>query len=354
MRILLCNNQLGKFAGSEIHCLELAQYLADNGHLLTMAAFKVGAPIAAEFAKLGIEIVSLATEPLPSDWDIIWTHHVTCFCEIHVRRCLRAGRHVHGLLSSVVPLERVPVPAGVPRPRPGFRLLANAPLTRKVAKESLPAEILWNLAPDRWIRAEGARSRLESIVVVSNHPPPEVLALKPIAEKNGIDFTIIGKGHEEVLVSPEVLAPHDVVISIGKTVHYCLAAGIPVFVYDHFGGPGWLTARNIKAAEHDIFSGKCTPGQRSPDTLFRELARGFAKSCKFHLSRREWAARRYGVEQQLTCLGLLEPVDKYRRLLNRASTRRAALAIEAAVLGKAPPKNAWWRDRLAKLLDRVG
>ena len=46
------------------------------------------------------------------------------------------------------------------------------------------------------------------------------------------------------ITSAELLDHYDCVISIGKTVQYCLVQGIPVFLYDRFGGPGYLNESN--------------------------------------------------------------------------------------------------------------
>ena len=329
MDILLCNDHLNRYAGSEIHCLELAEHLKDQGHNVQLATFHTRQLMGDEFRQRQIEIVAFTADGVNRDWDVIWTHQVTCFTEIHVRRRLRARRHIHGLLSSVLPADRVPIPAGASPPEPGFRLLANAPLTRDAAAASLPADILWNLAPERWCRAPSRRrDRLENIIVVSNHPPEEVRELKAVAERKGLGFRIIGRNDEVALVTPELLATASAVISIGKTVHYCLAAGIPVFVYDRFGGPGWLTTTNIEAAEYAIYSGKCTRTQLTAQALFGAVTNGFADACRFQLARREWAAQRYGVGPQLARLRLLELGPKPRRLLNNPATRRAVAGFE--------------------------
>lgn len=49
---------------------------------------------------------------------------------------------------------------------------------------------------------------------------------------------------------------YDSVISIGKTVQYCLASHISVFCYDHFGEPGYISRNNYDKARHHNFSGR--------------------------------------------------------------------------------------------------
>ena len=344
MRVLLCNNALRNHTGSEIHCRELAEHLIANGHSVTAASFLIGEPIAGELERAGAEIVPLDSGRLVSEWDLIWTHHVTCFAEIHARRRLRARSHVHGLLSSVLPIERVPFPADIALDTRHFTLLANAPLTANVAKPLLPnrmhINILWNLAPPIWQVAEGRRREtLGKIAVVSAHPPAELLELEQLAGRHGLQLQFFGNNADNsVRITPEVLTPFDAVITIGKTVQYCLAAGIPVFVYDHFGGPGWLDRLNIEAAEHDNYSGKCTPGPRPAETLWNELTGGFAEAVVFHLARRKWAAERYDIGGQLVRLRLLK-VGREPLPLVDDHDDAAAHSIIAFSEGKLSPSN---------------
>ena len=49
------------------------------------------------------------------------------------------------------------------------------------------------------------------------------------------------------------LQQYDLVITIGRTVPRCLAMGVPVYVYDYLGGPGYLTEANFSLAERNNF-----------------------------------------------------------------------------------------------------
>ena len=46
------------------------------------------------------------------------------------------------------------------------------------------------------------------------------------------------------------------VITIGKTVQYCMLSATPVFVYDYLGGFGYLDGENIERARYANFSGR--------------------------------------------------------------------------------------------------
>ena len=71
-------------------------------------------------------------------------------------------------------------------------------------------------------------------------------------------------------MTPEVLAPYDAVVTIGKTVQYALSMGIPAYVYDHFGGVGWLDEDSLEPELHWAFSGQRT--DRGDELLLDEDA----------------------------------------------------------------------------------
>jgi len=210
---------------------------------------------------------------------------------------------------------------------------------------------LWNLAPRGWWGAKKDQSReLRSIAVVSNHVPEEIAGLERLVTGEGIAFRIFGRdGHEYLRVSPQTLIPFDVVVSIGKTVQYCLAAGLPVFVYDHFGGPGWLTEANIHRAESRNYSGKCTWNRRSSDQLWGELKEGFAAAQAFYSSQQAWAIDHYGIGQQIERLDLFDPPEKPVPLLKNEATRTTVKAHAVGIIRSAFPKDRTLSELAKKL-----
>src|SRR5690606_28711208 len=100
-----------------------------------------------------------------------------------------------------------------------------------------------NAAPPRFWRLEREYSpTLKSVLLVSNHLPDELLELKQELLRRGIAVKHMGRnGDDYGRLGPKALLESDLVVSIGKTAQYCLASRTPLFVYDHFGGPGYLT-----------------------------------------------------------------------------------------------------------------
>ena len=118
---------------------------------------------------------------------------------------------------------------------------------------------------ERWIK----------IAIISNHIPQELLELK---EKMGgyYQVDLIGLGYRTEQVNAEFLQQYDLVITIGRTVPRCLAMGVPVYVYDYLGGPGYLTEANFSLAERNNFSGRGFE-KKTSDELLKEIKEGYAR-----------------------------------------------------------------------------
>lgn len=84
------------------------------------------------------------------------------------------------------------------------------------------------------------------------------------------DFDFIGVQFVPRLISVELLSEFDLIITIGRTVQYCFAMGVPVYVYDYFGGPGYIDESNFELAEKCNFSGRGF-GKKSVDDLISEI-----------------------------------------------------------------------------------
>ena len=88
-------------------------------------------------------------------------------------------------------------------------------------------------------------------------------------------------GDEVKRITPSRIAKSDLVISIGKTIPYALVSRIPVYVYDHFGGPGYLSSQNFEMAALYNFTGRCSNRKLSAKEIFDEVIEGYAAGVAF-------------------------------------------------------------------------
>ncbi|MCP1222552.1 hypothetical protein NKW45_11925 [Acetobacter orientalis] len=112
---------------------------------------------------------------------------------------------------------------------------------------------------------------IKNILIVSNHIPNEVMEAKSLLEAEDFKLHILGESGKSELISPELLSNYDAIISIGKTVQMSILSGIPIYCYDHFGGPGWLRPHNIAQASRFNFSGRGFDEKKTSHTIYSEI-----------------------------------------------------------------------------------
>jgi hypothetical protein len=142
-------------------------------------------------------------------------------------------------------------------------ILANSFETRESLLKLMPSravDVLGNPAPDYFLRPTRPNYPLlpGKILVVSNHVPEDLAnALKLYKSKHtGVVIDHFGLGGTQRLVEPTIITRYDLVITIGKTVQYSIASCVPVYCYDRFGGPGFLSSSNFITAAWWNFSGR--------------------------------------------------------------------------------------------------
>ena len=96
-------------------------------------------------------------------------------------------------------------------------------------------------------------------------------------------------------MGPSILNQYDAILTIAKTVPYCLLANKPVYIYDAFGGgPGWLNQDNYRQARYRNFSGYQNPlfpnyeGKgftfKKPNQISQEIIDGYQDALAFQTS----------------------------------------------------------------------
>ncbi|HFG1713184.1 TPA: hypothetical protein ACGF0P_003675, partial [Vibrio cholerae] len=120
------------------------------------------------------------------------------------------------------------------------------------------------------------KNEIKRVIIVSNHIPQELRDVIKLAPE--IEFTIAGIDDKVKLIDAEFLSEFDAVISIGYTVVTAIQAKIPIYMYDHFGGEGWLTGAIFSRSSHYNFSGRPERKIKSAQDIISELKNGFANA----------------------------------------------------------------------------
>lgn len=290
--ILIGQSSLFDIAGSEVVTFELATHFAERGAEVIVVAFGVSDEWRERFQAIPGTSVRRYDDPeLGADLiakrpDIAWIHHgvipeallhdpgETRFVFHHMsayqfQEFPHSPRVEAALASAIVFPAQETLDAHL-----ASGLYADV-------DESL-LSVFGNPAPDAFARGEsGSERRLNRLLMVSNHPPAELEEALELLGDRGIEIVRFGGSATDPapkrLVAAGDIAGVDAVVSIGKTVQYSLVAGVPVYVYDHFGGPGWLTEDAFEHARYANFSGRGF-SRREGSAIAAEIQDGFASA----------------------------------------------------------------------------
>lgn len=306
-KIIITQSALRSFAGSEIVTLELADHLQRNGMEVVVFTWYLADPIKKEFKKKQIKVTDNSNDPILANPDYVWVHHQVipdCILD-NLARQTKQPKFIflHMSAHKEFPIEQNYI-YDLER-RLSSKSLFVAKETVDFAKANYldfdklkNIEVFPNPAPDEFLLPCQPKGKLQKMLIVSNHPAPEMEKACQILVDNGIKVELIGKDGVAKLVDRKTLEHQDLVVTIGKTVQYCLCMGLPVYVYDKFGGPGYLTETNLEQAAYANFSGRGF-SKKSPQKIADEITRLYDDALAFQTEHREIFIERYSLKNNL-------------------------------------------------------
>lgn len=295
-KILLTNHFLRDFTGSELAIYDLAREFRDMEYHVSIGTFDYDNPIKSLFKKLDVEILDL-NKSLNREFDIIWAHHFTTLDACLLDNDITANKIIFSSMSPYEPLECPPMYIDKIT-----IVLVNSEENKNTLLDMKIPEKKISVFPNPVRREFFIKTKvhqepfLNYLAIISSHIPDELQEAIPLLKAKGIKVDVFGMNNKFIYITPEILSRYDAVISIGRTVQYSLAMGIPIYCYDRFGGPGYIFEKNKNLAAYYNFSGRCTKIKKSSamivselTTLFKDvlLDQGVLRqyaSCKFNLS----------------------------------------------------------------------
>ncbi len=88
----------------------------------------------------------------------------------------------------------------------------------------------------------------------------------------GLEVVQVGMVTRPTLQPEDEIAAADIVVGKSRAVLEAMCAGRPAYVYDAFGGDGWVTAATYAAIEADALAGQAFPAVIDADRLRADLA----------------------------------------------------------------------------------
>ena len=215
------------YHGSMMHICELAEYLKDNNFDVYITSVHINKLIKNEIIKnLNVKIYHFDKLPLDVEYDYVLAYHDPILTYL-ISKGLKYKYIGTGCLSYKA--KDVETPSLLTKFNAPIFVCSNE-LKYILKKEYLIENIhvIPNFIPKEFCINNKISKKLKKIAVVSNHVPKEIIKLKDVLKEKNINMTFYGRNFLHKKITPNILKKYDLIITIGKTVQYSLAMGIPV------------------------------------------------------------------------------------------------------------------------------
>ena len=337
-RALILTNHMANIAGSEIVALEVAELLQKKGYQVSLHCNYLADPMAGMLAQSNIAASDRDVFPNVFDYDFVWSQHQVIASALAQNPLPEQWptRFVSAHLSPYALIETTGIVSALYL---GSQIVVNSHETAsrlsELGVDQAKIIVSYNACPEIFRMDDAARKNsLQRILLVSNHPPAEVMEALNILKTWGIEVQHIGIDGEYRRVFPEDIAVADAVITIGKTVQYAVMGGTPVYCYDHLGGPGWLVEENFDTAEKFNFSGRGCGEKKTPHQIAGEIREGHLAAAGFVHAKRELRRELYSLDRLMQRLTQADSRDSFESAAQRKifQERLATDAVSNALI----------------------
>lgn len=309
-RILITHVFIQRLMGSTVLTLELAEYLQQRGAEVTIFCSEYAEPVRSLFEARNLKVIDDENHDFHlADYDIIWVNSqmlpLSIVRELSGITEISSPAFIFNHMSALDSIaDEFPYIYELEERLASLVVTISPEVERKILPyfNNVPPHVLFpNPAPAAFAQlpSKKASDSARRVLIVSNHAPQEVVEAQALLEAKGVSVTHFGEGGaKSALITPDVLRDFDVVITIGKTVQYCLTAGIPVYVYDHFGGFGYLDESDFAVASENNFSGRGGV-KKTSNEIATEIVEGFHDAAIQAIQNRDRYVRQFSIDSVL-------------------------------------------------------
>lgn len=254
--ILITNYEIATYSGSEINAATIAKRMKELGYKVYIAALDFAPPLYEDVKDCFDVCINLQKDEFDFssiEFDYIWAHHFFTLDWLIFEKGVKAKKVIYSSLSGKEYLEAAPMYANELN-----IVLANSPETQaQLIEDGIQnVQLFENYSFKEYFERDIKVEKLKNIAIVSNHVPEELNETIPMLTEKGYNVDIYGIAGKQELITDKVLEKYDAIITIGKTVQYSMSLKIPVYIYDRFGGIGYLKMSNIEKNRAHNFSGR--------------------------------------------------------------------------------------------------
>jgi hypothetical protein len=287
MELVLSTQHFASIGGAETYLLTVAEQLQRLGHGVIVHSLEVG-EMAEEARRRGVRVTD-SEDGLPETCDAI-------VVQAAATSALLAARYPES--PQVFVSHGIGYDCMLPPQLPGLVqtvVAMNDRVARRVAATAAPYDVLRMRQPidlDRFSPRGAPRARPRVLLMLGNYlRGARRDALHAVCEELGIECRQLGAHGDASHPRPELeVADADIVVGYGRSALEGMAAGRAVYVYDHGGSDGWVTAESYPSLEANGFAGSGTAEITDTERLRRDLA---AYDAEMGLANRELARKHH-------------------------------------------------------------
>jgi len=265
MRVVLANNGFAEPGGTEVYLLTVAENFQRLGHDVSIYAREIG-PFSEHARDRGVKVCGVLDE-LPASCDALLTQDAIVAYELADR--YPGARHVFRVCSDVFSLSVPPQLDGIVDTFLALsdryvRLACACAVTARLLRLHVPIDI------DRLTPLGPISPHPRRAVMLGNYPDRHEL-VREVWGRQGVEVTVVGGSQQRYDVAAAV-ADADIVVAKARAALDAMACGRAVYIFDMFGGDGWVTPDRYVALEADNFAGLATDRVIDATELARDLA----------------------------------------------------------------------------------
>jgi hypothetical protein len=250
VRFVLANRLLTHAGGTETHLVTIGEQLLRLGHEVVLFSPELG-PFAEHARRRGLGVAGL--DELPPECDVVFAQDAFVIHELAER--YPAAFTVFRVCGDVFDFQSPPQLDGlvdlvVVLSDRYARLARACAIAPRLLRLRIP------VSDDRLVPTGPIRARPRRAVVLGNYPD-RIDVVREVWERRGIHVTQVG-GERQRYDLAAALGGADIVIAKSRAALDAMACGRAVYVYDTFGGDGWVTPETYAALEADHFAGLAT------------------------------------------------------------------------------------------------
>lgn len=309
--VLITNYEIAQYSGSEINASTIAKRMKELGYKVYIAALNFDEPLFTDVKEYFDVCINIQKDDFnfeEIEFDLVWAHHFFLLDWLIFEKKLKAKKIIYSSLSGKEYFEAAPIYAN------DLNLtIANSPETEAQLKiDGITNTYLFeNYSFLDYFKRKIKIQKLKNIAIVSNHVPDELYEAKKLLEEKEYNVIIYGIDGKRELITDKILEKYDAIISIGKTVQYAMSLKIPVYIYDRFGGCGYLKMENLEQNRAHNFSGRSFD-KKSAEQICNDIINDFDNALSNLEELKKYAFDNFCFETKVDIL--LETISKGQQI----------------------------------------